>query len=155
MASKQTQDINLNLTRNEWGKPDGKLQSAVLTIETDKHYNGGLDATATVFWFGDHSRSHAFGLGGGGDFSKTLAVNKTARATQKAIDTLHAQTFTPEVIASLTAEAIAYYVDGKDSTSGKPNPTLTHAGFKCESCGREESACSADPCEAVIADRAA
>lgn len=26
-------------------------------------------------------------------------------------------------------------------------------GFKCQACGREEIACSADPCAAVIADR--
>jgi hypothetical protein len=26
-------------------------------------------------------------------------------------------------------------------------------GFRCKGCGREESVCSADPCEAVIADR--
>lgn len=25
--------------------------------------------------------------------------------------------------------------------------------YRCRSCGREESACSADPCPAVIADR--
>lgn len=33
--------------------------------------------------------------------------------------------------------------------------TMDATGFNCKSCGREESVCSADPCEAVIADRAA
>lgn len=114
MAHKQTQDINLNLTRNEWGNPDGKLQTAVLNIETDKAYSGGLDSRAQVFWLADHSRSCAIGMGHGGDFSKKIAVNKALRATQKAIDTMHAAVFTPEVIASLTAEALAYYAEGND-----------------------------------------
>lgn len=111
MATKQTQDIDLGLTRNDYSN---RPTRAVLTIETDKAYRTGIDSDAKVQWHGAGFRTHAFGLGGGGDFSKTIAKNLTARATQKAIDTLHAQTFTPETIAALTAEALAYYAEGKD-----------------------------------------
>jgi len=111
MATKQTQEIELGLTRNEYNDPTRTFR-AVLEIETDK-WTGEIRATAKVMWHGHHSRQHAYGLGGGGDFSKTLAKSP-ARATQKAIDTLHAQTFTPEVIAALTAEALDWYATGKD-----------------------------------------
>lgn len=112
MATKQTQDIDLGLTRNEYGDT-GRPQHAFLTIATDKGYRG-ITSDAQVMWHGAHSRQHAFGLGGGGDFSKVITVNKTARATQRVIDSQHGLTFTPEVIAALTAEALAYYADGKD-----------------------------------------
>lgn len=110
MATKQTQNIDLGLTRNENNRP----ARGILTLETSKAYRGGVESDAKVMWHGTGFRVHAFGLGGGGDFSKTLARNTTAKATQKAIDTLHAQTFTPETIAALTAEVLAYYAEGKD-----------------------------------------
>lgn len=112
MATDRKQDIDLGLTRNEWGDAT-RPQTCVLEISTGKHYYG-LGAQAQVYWLRPQSRSCALGLGGGGDFSKTLAKVLGRRATQKAIDTLHAQTFTPETIAALTAEALAYYAEGKD-----------------------------------------
>ncbi len=113
MATDREQDIDLGLTRNEYNDPT-RPRRAVLTISTGKHYYG-LGAEARVYWVGNHFRSCAMSLGAsGGDYSRTLAKVPNGRATQKAIDTLHAQTFTPETIASLTAEALAYYAEGKD-----------------------------------------
>lgn len=80
-----------------------------LTLETDKAYSGGVDCTAQVSWIDERGFSTmALGLGGGGDFSRTYAKVKGA-ATQKRIDTLHADTFTPEFIDSIKAEVRTYY----------------------------------------------
>lgn len=93
----------------------GQTRYAFLVLETGKDYNGRMKSDATVFWVGDHSRQHAFGLGGGGDFSKTvLRTPGKVTATQKAIDRQHAEVFTAEVVESLTAEAKDWYVSGKD-----------------------------------------
>lgn len=115
MASDIKQDIELGLARNEYYYPNTKFR-AVLTIETGKGYSGGIESTATVFWVGNHSRDHAFGLGSsGGDFSRNLVrTSYTVRATQKAIERQHATVFTAEVVAVLTAKALAWYAEGKD-----------------------------------------
>jgi hypothetical protein len=102
------QEIELGLNRLEYDDP-GRPFRAVLVLETDKHYNGGVESNATVFWVGSHSRQHAFGLAGGGDFRKSIQRDKTLRATQKAIERQHATAFTPEAIEELTRAAIAHY----------------------------------------------
>lgn len=114
MANDQKLDIDLGLHRREYR--DGREQNAVLTIKTGKSFRGGLSSTATVFWLSEHSRSHAFGVGGGGDFSETIEQSQTAvRATQSAIDKQHSRVFTDEVIATLTAKAKAYYATAEVS----------------------------------------
>lgn len=81
----------------------------VLHLETDKAYNGGVDATAQVGWADNRGfRQIALGIGGGGDFSRTYAKVKGA-ATQKRIDTMHADVFTPDFIESIKAEVRTYY----------------------------------------------
>ena len=111
MAVEKSEVIELGLTRTDSNHEERK---AILVIKTDKDFRGGLRSTATVFWAGLHSRQHAFGLGSGGDYSKTLFQNPGVRATQKAIDTQHARVFTEELRADLTTESRQWYADGKD-----------------------------------------
>ncbi len=107
MANDQKQDIDLGITRLEYGDA-ARAKRAVLEIETGKG-SRGIASRADVFWVGGGGRQHCFALGGsGGDFSKRLKVSD-ARATQSNIDRQHAEVFTPEVLASLTAEARAHY----------------------------------------------
>lgn len=123
MAKDQKQDIDLGIVRLEYGDA-ARPQRGVLTIETSKHYNGGLSSTAQVCWVGANFRSHVFVIGtGAGDFSKTVLIDRTKKATQKAIDTQHATAFTAEEIARLTQLAKDHYaavvsagVDGYKNT---------------------------------------
>lgn len=109
MSADKKQDIDLGITRFEYGEME-RPQRAVLTISTGKGFNGGLRSCVTVFWLSPGSRSTMLGLGGGGDFSKTVKVSdRTVRATQKAIDTQHAEVFTPEAIEELKQAATAHY----------------------------------------------
>lgn len=110
MAEKKEQKIELGFTRLEYGDP-ARPQRAVLELSTDKHYDGGLVSRASVYWHSDHSRSQLIALGGsGGDYShRPSRTDRSVRATQKAIDKLHADVFTPDVIQMLTAEAKAHY----------------------------------------------
>lgn len=108
MAHDQKQEIDLGITRLEYDDP-ARPQRATLTLTTSKHSSGGLSSEATVFWIGFHSRQHAYGLAGGGDFIKRLLINKAARATQSNIDRQHSQVFTPSVIEELTNAAKQYY----------------------------------------------
>ena len=110
MATSQKQEIELNITRLEYGDA-ARPQRAVLEIETRKYYNGGLISSASVYWVGQSSRSQCIALGGdGGDWSKKLRVSdRTVKATQKAIDRQHAEVFTPEVVAQLAVYAKAHY----------------------------------------------
>ena len=50
-----------------------------------------------------------------------------------------------------------FYNIGRDAEKAiaKATGAATSDGFKCQSCGRDEADCSADPCVAVIADREA
>jgi hypothetical protein len=111
MAVEKSEVVELGLTRAD---STGEVQTAILVLETEKDFHGGLKSRATVFWKGLHSRQHAFGLGGGGDYSKTLLQSPGVRATQKAIDTQHARVFTDELRADLTTESRKWYADGKD-----------------------------------------
>ena len=111
MATSQKQDIDLDIVRYEYGETS-RARRAVLEIETSKYYNGGLISDASVYWVGDHSRQQMLSLGNDadGDYSKRLLVSaRTVKATQKAIDTQHAQVFTTEVIADLTKAAKERY----------------------------------------------
>jgi hypothetical protein len=111
MATEKSEVIELGLTRTDG---TSEVKKAILVLETDKDLRGGLKSSATVFWKGFHSRQHAFGLGSGGDYSKTLLRSPGMRATQKAIDTQHAQVFTDELRADLTTESRQWYADEKD-----------------------------------------
>lgn len=111
MAENKTQEIELGITRMEYDDPE-RPQRAVLELQTAKHYDGGLVSRASVYWHGKHSRSHAIGVGNSttGDYSRRPARTDTGvRATQKNIDTRHAEIFTPEVVETITAEAKAHY----------------------------------------------
>ncbi len=120
MSAAQKQDIDLAIKRLEYGEAD-RPQHAVLTIETSKHYNGGLISDATVYWVGAHSRQNTMALhGDGGDYRKRLFNSaRTVKATQRAIDRQHAEVFTPEVVAGLVQAAHEHYAryvrDGVDS----------------------------------------
>ncbi len=111
MAAEKSEVIELGLTRTD---DTGKVRKAILVLKTDKYLRGGLKSSATVFWEGFNSRQHAYGLGGGGDYSKTLLQSPGVRATQKAIDIQHAQVFTDESRSDLTTDSRQWYADGKD-----------------------------------------
>src|SRR3954469_2578909 len=101
MATAQKQDIDLGITRFEYGDADRK-QVAVLQIETSKGYRSGLESDATVYWIGNNMRSTCVSIGGERfheDFRKTVKVVRDIKATQKAIDKQHAEVFTPEDVA--------------------------------------------------------
>jgi hypothetical protein len=113
MADKRIIKIDLPELDGNNGKateyPTGKPRRCRLTLETDKAYSGGVDCTAQVGWMDSQGFTQiALGIGGGGDFSKTYVKIKGI-ATQKRIDTLHAQTFTPELIEQIKDEVRAYY----------------------------------------------
>lgn len=111
MATAQKQDIDLGITRYEYGEQDRK-QAAVLQIETSKYYNGGVLSDASVYWIGRTSRQQLISLGGDsvGDYSKRLKLSgREVKATQKAIDRQHAEVFTPEVVAQLVETAKRHY----------------------------------------------
>lgn len=82
-----------------------------LRIETRKHsFRGGVYCSATVVQVSEDGRSytHAMSYGAAGDFSKTLAHEKAARATEKAIGTMHERCLTAGVYALLD-EAKRHY----------------------------------------------
>ena len=109
MANDKTQHILLDyLDRTDH---TGRKTTGRLTLETGKDCKGGLSASYFVEHVGGHFATHAFGAGLRGDIRKTIIRNPTARATQKAIDTLHAQTFTPVAIASIEATVREYYTN--------------------------------------------
>lgn len=110
MANAQKQDIDLGITRFEYGEAS-RERRAVLQIETSKYYNGGLISDAGVYWVGDHSRQNCMSLGGdGGDYGKRLKISaKTVKATQRNIDAQHAEVFTSEAIERLTQAAKDHY----------------------------------------------
>jgi hypothetical protein len=90
---------------------DGKR--AQLSIETSKtnYPKGDITTTATIGWISADGRgvTHALGLGRGfaGDFYVTVE-RTTARATEKAISTLHNKAL--DRYDDIVAQALAYYV---------------------------------------------
>lgn len=132
MADDKTQEIELGITRLEYGDTT-RPQRAVLELKTGKHYDGGLVCRASVYWHGFHSRSQLIGLGtNSGDYSRRPARTDTGvRATQKNIDNRHAEIFTPEAVAAITAEAKAHYagvveagIDGFKNTYPTPEAAV-------------------------------
>lgn len=128
MANAQVQKIELGFTRLEYGDP-ARPQRAVLEVSTDKHFDGGLVCRASVYWYGEHSKSQLISLSGtSGDYSRRpIRTDRNVRATQKAIDNRHAEIFTPELVEAMTAEAKAHYAaviesgtDGMHNTYMKP-----------------------------------
>lgn len=128
MATAQKRDIDLGITRYEYGDA-GRAQRAVLQIETSKYYNGGLISDAAVYWVGVHCRQNCISLGtDGGDYGKRLKISgREVKATQKAIGTQHAEVFADEVVAGLVAAAKERYaaairagVDGFHNTYPAP-----------------------------------
>lgn len=110
MADEKRDTIELGITRLEYGD-HARPQRAVLELSTGKHYDGGLVSRASVYWHSDHSRSQLIALGdSGGDYSHGPSrTDRSVRATQKAIDKLHADVFTTDVVQMLIAEAKAHY----------------------------------------------
>lgn len=110
MAQERTRDIDLGITRLEYGD-ENRPQRAVLTLTTRKYYNGGLISDATVYWVGHHSKQNMMSLGGdGGDYGKRLRLSeRTVKATQRNIDAEHAAAFPQDVIESMTQAAKDHY----------------------------------------------
>jgi hypothetical protein len=109
MATKRVINIELPELTRQPSKYETSPRRCVIALETDKSYRGGVDATAQVGWEDNRGfRKIAMGIGGGGDFSKTYRLIPGA-ATQKKIDTLHAEVFTPEMIESIKAAVRTYY----------------------------------------------
>ncbi len=162
MSQKQMQDIELGIVRLEYGDA-ARPQRAVLTIETRKHYNGGLISDAHVYWVGNSCRSNMMSIGGDdsvGDYSKRLSVSpRTVKATQRAIDKQHADVFTTFAIAGLVEAAKAHYaryvragVDGMKNTYPaeiQSGQTAAQGGDKTQAV-QNQMAC--EDCGFIIAD---
>jgi hypothetical protein len=79
-------------------------------ISTSKHFRGGITCVASGFEVSECGTytTHACALGGGGgDYYKTLASEPSARATEKAIRTVHATGLAN--LDAVVAEARAHY----------------------------------------------
>lgn len=76
-----------------------------LSIETHK-YNGHLITRASVNTYTDYGFQHAFGLGGGGDFSERVLVT-TERATEKTVAAQHAKVM--QQLPQIIERAKAHY----------------------------------------------
>lgn len=118
-GKRQTQHIPLDYLDRKYNT--GCKTTGRLTLETGKDCKGGLFASYKVEHVGGGFATHAFGMGDGGDIRKTIVRNPTARVTQKAIDTLHAQTFTPEAIAAIEATVREYYTNGLNDKETEQN----------------------------------
>lgn len=109
---------NFTMERDRNGKLRAKttivlgFDSRELHVETSKSYRGGVSCEATVFKVTENCMQHAMGLGRGGDFSRTLARNPDARATEKTIRTMHVGAMAG--IDAIVAEATTYYAEGRD-----------------------------------------
>ena len=117
MANDRRQEIELGLQKQEYRHDPTSIRHAMLELLTTKG-SRGLYSAATVSWAGGGCRSFEIY----GDFRETLARNPNARATQKAIDDLHAGTCTPEVIADVTSRAKAFYAEKAGVTASATEP---------------------------------
>ncbi len=143
MAKDIKVDVDLGIERNEYGERGGRRQRAVLTLDTGKAYNGGIESHVRVFWLSEHSRSHAFGLAGGGDFSKDI-LKVPGVCTQRKIDAQHAAVFTAEAVAALVKEALLEY-DGKpgiEAHGHTADKQCTVLDGMCVVCGADHT----EPC---------
>ena len=108
----------IDLTRDRKGQLSASTRIALddtheLRIVTSKDYRKGVSTDARVFTrTGEGSWSHAFGLAGGGDFSKTLAHDRSARATEKTLRDMQATAVAG--VEALIAEARQHYATGKN-----------------------------------------
>jgi hypothetical protein len=92
---------------------DGDMGAAQLVLSTTKG-NRGLNSCAHVEYVMDRN-STTFEMFG--DFRKHFPALNVA-ATQKNLDALHARDFTPEAVAAVRAEAIAFYAAKKAAHRG-------------------------------------
>lgn len=102
MANRVTTEIDLGLTRRE-----DVIRKAILVLTTAKSYKGGIVSMARVHW-APESGPASYAVE---DFSRRINHDEHARASQAAIDRQHNFVFPPRVVASLTAEAKAHYVE--------------------------------------------
>ena len=109
----------IDLTRDRKGQPSATTSTPLddsreLRIVTSKDYRKGLSSTARVFTRTPDRASwtHAFGLAGGGDFSKTLAHDVVARATEKKVQAMHAAVLVG--VDELVTEARQHYATGRN-----------------------------------------
>lgn len=104
MAYQRTTTISLNVSGMDAGTP----VVAHLILTTDRASKGGIESLAIVEWRGGVCAVRAFGRGDSGDFYRTVhQTDRMVRATQKRIDTQHAEVFTPEVVKELQEAAKA------------------------------------------------
>lgn len=101
-ATERKIDIRLNDADGQ--QVHVKRGLAHLVLSTRKHTNGGIVSAAHVEWANDGFRTMVLW----GDFSMTVKTQH-GRATQKAIDTQHAEAFTPEKVAEVTDKALTFY----------------------------------------------
>lgn len=94
-------------------KIDLGFDRRALVIRTSRS-NGGLAAEAFVVQDSECGRfeTRAYGRGRLGDFSKRLCVREGARATEKAVRSLHDLALVE--VDQLKAQAVAYYGQGVD-----------------------------------------
>jgi hypothetical protein len=83
-----------------------------LEITTWKGFNGTLDTRAAVFNLYNGGKTHAFGFGGNGDFSKRLIASKE-RCTEANVREQHNRALSQ--LESLLAEAFNHYELKKDA----------------------------------------
>ncbi len=106
MATDRREDIDLGMEQ----KGDGdRTKRAVLELRTSSGFRSGIRSSVTVFWIENGFRSTMLF----GDYSKNLATTDK-RATQKAIDTQHANVFTQAEINLQVAAAKAHYATKED-----------------------------------------
>jgi hypothetical protein len=96
-AQEPRQIIDIPELNNEQG-------AAQMELSTRKYSNGQIVSAAHIHYAKDGMM--VFELYG--DFSKTMLRIK-GRATQKTLDAQQAQAFTPESIAALRVEVLAFY----------------------------------------------
>ena len=86
----------------------GEKETAELYLYTHKYGDGGVISMASVHFVGNGYRvCELFG-----DYGRRMKLDRAARATQKAIDTQHAEVFTPDTIAEILKQVTAHY-EGK------------------------------------------
>lgn len=100
MTNAKKQSIEPGITKQD----SGRDVRAVLRLTTGKG-SSGIFSTANVVWVGGGFESCMLFS----DYSVRLINDKTARATQKAIDTQYAVVFTEAKVAELTVAAKAFY----------------------------------------------